>query len=236
MLVTAASEIEYPESDGKPLAENTRQFEWIQVLSGNLQSLFADRDDVFVSGDQLWYPVEGNNSLCQAPDVYVVFGRPKGHRRSWKQWEENDTPMTVVFEIVSPGNSIPEMIEKFHFYDTHGVEEFYIYDPETNRLSPYIRATATLVIRPFPSRQFVSPRLGIRFDLSGGEMVVYHPDGRRFLTYPELEHARRQLEQAHKQAEERFARLAFLAGRVTTGQATADEITEFQRLIAPPTT
>jgi hypothetical protein len=33
---------------------------------------------------------------------------------------------------------------------------------------------------------YVSPRLGIRFDLSGPELVVYGPDGSRFLTFEEL--------------------------------------------------
>ena len=31
-----------------------------------------------------------------------------------------------------------------------------------------------------------SPRLGIRFELQRGNIAVYHPDGRRFLSYVEL--------------------------------------------------
>src|SRR5687767_8818799 len=88
--------IVYPERDGKPMADNTKQFLWIQTIEGNLQSLFRDRADVFVAGDNLWYPVEGELEIRQAPDVYVVFGRPKGHRGSYKQWEEDNVPLTVV--------------------------------------------------------------------------------------------------------------------------------------------
>ena len=32
--------------------------------------------NVFVAGDLLWYPVEGNNKLRQAPDVMAIFGIP----------------------------------------------------------------------------------------------------------------------------------------------------------------
>ena len=74
-------EIVYPESDGKPMADNTKQFRWIVTIKEGLEALFAERDDVFVAGDLLWYPVEGHPEICQAPDVMVAFGRPKGDRR-----------------------------------------------------------------------------------------------------------------------------------------------------------
>src|SRR4051812_555721 len=104
--------IVYPESDGKPMAENTRQLDWILKLVGNLKVLVEDRPDVFAAGNQNWYPVEKHPEVVQAPDAYVVFGRPKGFRPSWKQWEEGNTPLTVVFEVRSPGNTTPEMADK----------------------------------------------------------------------------------------------------------------------------
>jgi Uma2 family endonuclease len=39
----------------------------------------------------------------------VVFGRPKGDRGSYKQWEENNIIPQVVFEILCPGNRSQEM-------------------------------------------------------------------------------------------------------------------------------
>ena len=98
---------------------------------------------------------------------------------------------------------------------------------------------------------FVSPRLGIRFDLSGPEMVVFTPSGRRFLTFEELEEERLRLEAASKQleadrdeerrqrlvAEERadlaqqhVARLAELSRKARSQQATPEELEELQRL------
>ena len=64
----------------------------------------------------------------------VVFGRPKGERGSYKQWEEGGIAPQVVFEILSPGNRLDEMIRKFRFYERYGVEEYYIYNPDNGDL------------------------------------------------------------------------------------------------------
>jgi len=73
----ATKKIVYPESDGKPMADNTRQLESIVYLYDNLSALFADREDVFVAADLFWYPVEGHPEIRTAPDVMVAFGLPK---------------------------------------------------------------------------------------------------------------------------------------------------------------
>ena len=38
--VTAQDEIDYPESDGEPVAENTLQFKWIELIKGGLDIVF----------------------------------------------------------------------------------------------------------------------------------------------------------------------------------------------------
>lgn len=43
----------YPDSDGKPRADNTKQFRWIMVIYYNLEWLFAEDINVFVAGDSL---------------------------------------------------------------------------------------------------------------------------------------------------------------------------------------
>jgi hypothetical protein len=52
-------------------------------------------------------------------------------------------------------------------------------------------------------RGWVSPLLGVRFELAGGELVVVRPDGGRFVGYEELAAA---LEQAQARAEQERAR------------------------------
>ncbi len=195
----------YPESDGKPMADNTKQARWIFILYGNLCALFRAADDVFVAADNLWYPIEGDDRTCMAPDVYVVFGRPKGDRGSYQQWREGDVPLTVVFEVYSPGNDWREMARKLAFYDDHGVEEYYVYDPDTDDLLVYVRGRAALRMIAFKDT-FTSPRLGIRFDLTGDEMRVSYPDGTPFLTFEELK-SLQERQEAHL-AEERLFREA----------------------------
>lgn len=107
------------------MSDNTKQFRWIVTIKENLEILFANNPEVFVAGDLLWYPVEGDNKTRVAPDAMVVFGRPKGDRGSYKQWLENNIPPQVVFEILSPSNTIKEMSKKMLFYQQYGVEEYY---------------------------------------------------------------------------------------------------------------
>ena len=70
------------------MAENTLQYQWIVTIKGGLDAIFLDDPNVFVAGDLLWYPVEGEPTIRIAPDAMVAFGRPKGYRGSYKQWEE----------------------------------------------------------------------------------------------------------------------------------------------------
>jgi Uma2 family endonuclease len=193
----------YPECDGQPMSENTLQFMWIVTLQGNLDGLFEQAADVFVAGDLLWYAVQREPTIRVAPDVMVVFGRPKGHRRSYQQWREGGIAPQVVFEVLSPGNRQDEMDDKFAFYDQRGVEEYYLYDPDHVELQGWQRRDGSL--QPIlPIDGWVSPRLAIRFDMSGAELVIYYPNGQRFLTFLEL---RQKAEKAEARAERLAAQL-----------------------------
>jgi Uma2 family endonuclease len=179
----ATTEIIYPDSDGLPMADNTKQFQWITVIKTNLDWLFRDEDRVFVAGDLLWYPVEGNPKYRVAPDVMVVFGRTKGDRGSYKQWLEDDLAPQVVFEILSPGNTEGEMDRKLQIYARCGVEEYYIYDPDLNLLKGYQRSDDFFLDRIETIDGWASPRLGISFRLIGDNLEITHPDGRIFETF-----------------------------------------------------
>jgi Uma2 family endonuclease len=214
----------YPDSDGQPMADNTKQFRWIVVIQQNLEWLFADNPNVFVAGDLLWYPVEGDNKTRVAPDVMVAVGRPKGDRGSYKQWEEADLPPQVVFEILSPGNTRAEMSRKLLFYDRFGVEEYYLYDPDNHELNGWLRREGFLdVIEPMAG--WVSPRLQIRFELLAEALQIYRPDGQQFLSYVDIaqraederqraEDERQRAEEERQRAEEAEARATRLANRL----------------------
>lgn len=198
------SEVIYPDSDGQPMANNTEQFRWILVIQQNLDWLFADNPDVFVAGDLFWYPIEGKNYIVNAPDVMVVFGRPKGKRGSYLQWQENNIAPQVVFEILSPSNSQTEMERKLIFYERYGVEEYYIYNPQNNQLTGWLRTEDGLDVIS-EMENWVSPRLGIKFDLSGEELQIYRPDGNKFSSYLEISQLLEQEKQRAEQAETALA-------------------------------
>ena len=203
-VLTERPVLVYPDSDGKPMADNTRQFRAIVTIQGNLESLFRARNDVFVAGDLLWYAVEGDPEQCRAPDVLVVFGRPKGDRGSYKQWCEADIAPQVVFEVLSPSNTATELADKFAFYDRHGVEEYYLYDPETGDLRGWQREGGRLqTIADLDG--WTSPRLGVRFQREDEQVRMYLPDGQPFRSFVEvqaqMEHERQRAEQEQQRAE-----------------------------------
>jgi Uma2 family endonuclease len=213
--------ITYPESDGMPMADNSKQFRVITTIEGNLEILLEDNPNVFIAGDMLWYPEEGNNVLRVAPDVMVAFGRPKGDRGAYLQWKEGDVAPQVVFEILSPGNRPAEMAHKFEFYELYGVEEYYLYDPDRGRLEGWLRQGGEL--RPIERiNGWRSPRLGIRFELRGIDLQLYYPDGRRFLTFLELNQARAREAEAHARESQARIQAETRAEAEAQARATAE--------------
>jgi Uma2 family endonuclease len=188
------------------MADNTLQFQWIVTLQGNLDLMFRDNPAVFVAGDHLIYPVEGEPQTRQAPDVYVAFGRPKGHRGSYKVWEEGGIFPQVVFEVWSPNNRYTQMEDKRDFYERFGAEEYYIVYPDFPAHVDGWRHEAGKLVRIAEMNGWVSPRLGIRFELNRGEVAVYRPDGGKFLTFVErgtlAEEERQRAEAEARRAEE----------------------------------
>jgi Uma2 family endonuclease len=191
------------------MSDNTLQFKWIVLIKEGHETLFRHDPDIFVAGNLLWYPVEGHPEIRQAPDVMVVIGRPKGDRGSYKQWEEGGRSPQVVFEVLSPGNRFTEMLYKFRFYERHGVEEYYIYDPANGMLEGWLRSGDHLEEIP-DMNGHVSPRLGIRFEPGEGpnNLRILGPDGEPFVTHQQLAdraEAQRQRAEAEHQRAERFA-------------------------------
>src|SRR5262249_47009657 len=87
-----------------------------------------------------------------------------------------------------------------------------------------------LLRRVHPTHGFVSPRLGIRFDLYGPEMAVFAPDGRRFLSFEELQAERDELQAQRDRERQRSARLAELSRKARRQQASREELREREGL------
>ncbi len=229
MVSQTKADIFYPERDGLPMADNTKQFRWIVTIKENLEALFADDPHVFVAGDLLWYPVEGSNTIRQAPDAMVALGRSKGDRGSYQQWREDDIPPQVVFEILSPGNRLAETARKYKFYNQYGVEEYYVYDPDDNELIGWLRSDNYLDVIETMSG-WVSPRLQIRFEITADTMEIYRPDGEQFLSFTELgqlrDQERRRADQEQQRADQERRRADQEQQRADQEQQRADQLAE----------
>jgi Uma2 family endonuclease len=197
--------VRYPDSDGKPMADNTEQFLYLTTIKEGLDGLLLE--NVFVGGDLLWYPVEGRPKIRMAPDVLVAFGRPKGKRGSYRQWREENVAPQVVFEVLSPGNRRSAMGAKWSFYQRYGVEEYYLYDPDHGILTGWLRRGD--VFEEIPEmRGWISPRLQLRFELEGTKLRLYDPTGRPFLNSDQIYRAHNLAEEARARAEDERDRVA----------------------------
>ena len=219
----------YPDSDQEAGGVSTATFEWIAHLKIWLDCVFSPREDVYVSGRQMWFPVEDDRTLRQTVGVMVVFGHPKAPRGSYMQWEEAAVAPQVVFEILSPGNTAAEMDRKFAFYERHGVEEYYKYDPERRQAEGWLRKDGRL--QPIANLHgWQSPRLKIRFEMADTGLKLFGQDGAPFLNFVEvarqLKAAGRQLEETGRRMDELARELEKEKRRATDFAKQRDEITK----------
>ena len=137
--------VDYPDGDGEPMADNTLQWDTIAYLVTAIRRWYADRADVFVAGDLLWYFEEGNPRARLAPDCMVAIGRPKGYRGSYRQWAEGGICPQVVFEVLSPKNTFVEMRRTYETYSRLGCREYYLIDPYERRVTGFVRNDGSVV-------------------------------------------------------------------------------------------
>ena len=130
--------IDYPESDGVPMAENDFQLRTMTYAIEALDNHFHTRSDVYVSGDLFVYYEENNNKARIAPDVFVVFGVPDHRRRTYLLWREGKAP-DFVMEVSSPSTWRADQGSKRNTYAKMGVPEYWLYDPTGDYLAPRLQ-------------------------------------------------------------------------------------------------
>ena len=130
--------IEYPSSDGEPMAENKWQYVAMTDTVSVLENRFLDRPDVYVGGDMLMYYRMNDNATRVAPDVFVVFGAAGKHfRDSWIVWREGKAP-DFVMEVASPSTWRRDAGEKRDIYAGMGVSEYWRFDPTGEHFTPQL--------------------------------------------------------------------------------------------------
>lgn len=125
--VTIPPEIDYPESDGKPMGETELHRDWTIRLLDILRHRYRDQQ-VYVASDLLLYYEEGTPAKFVVPDCFVVLNCAKHRRRTFQTWREGRVP-DVVVEITSRCTSSIDMIDKLKVYELIGVQEYFLYDP-----------------------------------------------------------------------------------------------------------
>ena len=191
--------VEYPSSDGQPMAETPvhrdAMIDAIRVLARH----FAGRPDVYVSGNMLMYYEEGNPRKSVAPDVFVVLGANRDEDRdTYLIWREPKAP-DFVLEVTSKSTRKNDLVTKRALYEALGVAEYFLFDPRAEYLDPPLRGFALRGGRYAPvaatrlvdgARALHSETLGLSLRLRGQALRMHDPAaGEDLLTPEEAEEA-----------------------------------------------
>ena len=130
-------EIEYPTSDGQPMAETTLHRQVMVDLIEGLESRYADVPDVWVGGNLFLCYERGNPSACRAPDVLLAKGVAKWDRPNYLLWEE--VPPSLIIEVTSRKTRHEDQRDKKPIYEQIGVEEYVLFDPYGDYLRPRLQ-------------------------------------------------------------------------------------------------
>lgn len=237
----APAAVEYPSSDGRPMAESDFQRTPLIYAVERLRQHFRDRDDVYVSGNLLLYYERGNPRAAVAPDVFVVVGAERRDRPSYRLWEEPKGP-DFVLEITSRTTHREDTGQKRELYRGLGVREYWQYDPTDDYLRPALQGLELRAgeYRRMPGRELAdgtlvlaSAVLGLELRLTGRGLRFGDPrTGRELRTLAETDAAAQQAEQAQQQAERRLAQEAAARRKETAARQAAEaRVAELEALL-----
>lgn len=132
-------EMEYPISDGQPMAESPLHLKVMIDLIESLTRRYAEAPDVWVGGNLFLCYERGNPAACLAPDVLVARGVVANRmRHNYLLWEERVPPCLVV-EVTSRKTRREDQVKKKNVYERIGVEEYVLFDPSGEYLRPRLQ-------------------------------------------------------------------------------------------------
>jgi Uma2 family endonuclease len=214
-VASAPPEIEYPSSDGEPMAETPIHRDVMFDAIAMLKDHFAAEPNVYVSGSMMMYYVEGKPEKSVSPDVFVTVGIPKlPEREIYQIWREGKGPDAVI-EVTSRSTARVDQRWKFELYrDVLKVREYFLFDPREKTLAGVSLCGYRLIDGEYESilkieGRLVSEVLGLHLEASGGQLRFYDP--RRGIYLPTPQEIREALERevaARAAAEEQAQREA----------------------------
>ena len=209
--LAAAATVDYPSSDGRPMAESDFQRIPLTYAVDRLRCHFRNHAEVYVSGNLLLYFEEGNPGARVAPDVFVVFGVRNVERSSYRLWEESKSP-GFVLEITSRATWREDQTSKRELYRRLGVQEYWHYDPTRDYLEPPLQGLDLVdgAYERLPGRELAdgtlalrSEVLGLELRLAGRRMRFHDPQtGEDLLDLTETEDRLREIEDQRRKIED----------------------------------
>jgi Uma2 family endonuclease len=199
-------EVEYPETDGRPMGETDLHRDWMVRIIDLLKHRYHGQR-VYVTGDLLFYYVEGNPKRYVVPDAMVVKDCDPGRRRVYKLWEEKRLPCAV-FETTSRYTKRRDTTQKIKLYQTLHIPEYFLYDPTADYLRPPLQGhrlsgSAYVVVEPDANGRLLCRELGLWLRVENGALVMYDcQSGERLQTEVEDERAEKQAERTAREAAE----------------------------------
>jgi Uma2 family endonuclease len=200
-MATVDRKIDYPTSDGRPMAETDWHRDLMTALIAMLKMSYAKVRRVYVSGNLLLYYVPGNKRRHVAPDVFVVRGVSKRKRLYYLLREEGKSPEMII-ELTSQSTRKEDLNTKFLLYrDVLKVQEYFLFDPFAEYLKPPLRGYRLtdgqyVPIEPVAGR-LPSEVTGLHLERDGTILRLYDPATGRWL--PTLEEAAAQAEAEREQ-------------------------------------
>ncbi len=213
------AEIDYPESDGRPMGETDLHRWWMFQIYQLLEHRYGGQD-VYIGCDLLLFYVEGDPKKFVVPDNFVVLDCKPAFRRSFKIWTEGRVP-NVVFEVTSRKTKKQDEVLKPKVYAQIGVRELFLYDPTldylTTALQGYrLEAGRYERLEPNATGALESSELNLLLRLDRERLVIQDAaTGLTLLTKAETEEARAAAERVRaEQAEKRASAMELELARL----------------------
>lgn len=198
-LVQSAQTIDYPSSDGEPVAETYAHLYVLLVTLEVLQQYLAGRQATVLANQFLYY-AQGFPKLRVAPDVMVIFNVAPGGRDNYKVWEEGQVP-AVIFEMTSQGTKGQDQEFKKRLYEQLGVQEYWLFDPRGEWLDSQLQGYRLHKDVYEPITDGRSEPLQLRLAVEGELISFYRDTGEKLLIPSELAERLLQESQARQEAE-----------------------------------
>jgi Uma2 family endonuclease len=223
-------EIEYPTSDGQPMAETTLHRKVMNDLIEGLERRYADVPDVWVGCNLFLCYERGNPAAIVAPDVLLAKGVTKWDRPNYLLWDE--TPPSLVVEVTSRKTRREDQGKKKSLYERLGIEELVLFDPYGEYLRPRLQGYGLVRGRyqSIPLEEdgsLLSRNTGLWFKPEGERLRLV--DAGEPILWPEELEAARRIEAAARRTEAAARQTA--ETRAAVAEARAAEAEERSRAL-----